>query len=97
MIFLPNPSSTFVPSPSHSPVPSPSPVLSPPHSPPHSPPVPSPPHPLQHFEDVLKHKQLELQLCEAKLAQQMVAIAETKESNMAERQYVSHTHLAART
>lgn len=42
----------------------------------------------KHFEDVLKHKQLELQLCEAKLAQQMVAIAETKESNMAERQYL---------
>ena len=60
-------------------------------------PSPPPHHPLQHFEDVLKHKQLELQLCEAKLAQQMVAIAETKESNMAERQYVSHTHLAAKT
>ena len=44
--------------------------------------------PMQQFEDILKHKQLELQLCEAKLAQQTVAMAETKESNLAEKEYV---------
>ena len=43
---------------------------------------------LQHFEKMLKHKQLELQLCEAKLAQQTVAAAEEKENSLAERQYL---------
>ena len=46
----------------------------------------------QQFEELLKHKQLELQLGEAKLAQQMVAMAETKESNLVERQYVRIRH-----
>lgn len=36
----------------------------------------------------MKHKQLELQLCEAKMAQQMVAAAEEKENSLAERQYL---------
>ena len=45
--------------------------------------------PLQQFEKILKHKQLELQLCEAKIAQQTVAAAEEKESSLVERQYVS--------
>ena len=43
----------------------------------------------QQIEKILKQKHLESQLCEAKLAQQMVAAAEEKESSMAERQYVS--------
>lgn len=36
----------------------------------------------------MKHKQLELQLCEAKMAQQMVSAAEEKENSLAERQYL---------
>jgi chromosome segregation ATPase len=40
------------------------------------------------FEELLKQKHLELQLYEAKLAQQVVAIAEIKESNLVERQYL---------
>lgn len=36
----------------------------------------------------MKHKQLELQLSEAKMAQQMVAAAEEKENSLAERQYL---------
>ena len=45
---------------------------------------------LQQFEKLLKHKHLELQLSEAKLAQQMAAAAEEKENSQSERQYVSH-------
>lgn len=44
--------------------------------------------PMQHYEKLLKHKQLELQLCEAKMAQQMVSAAEEKENSLAERQYL---------
>ena len=40
------------------------------------------------FEDILKHKQLEMQLCEAKLAQQTIAMAKTKESNLVEKEYL---------
>lgn len=42
----------------------------------------------EQFEKILKHKQLELQLCEAKIAQQTVAAAEEKESSLVERQYL---------
>ena len=43
---------------------------------------------LQQFEEAVKHRQLELQLLEAKLAQQTVAMAEAKENSLAERQFV---------
>ncbi len=42
----------------------------------------------QHYEKLVKHKHLELQLCEAKMAQQMVSAAEEKENSLAERQYL---------
>ena len=42
----------------------------------------------QQFEKIMKHKHLELQLTEAKLAQQAVAAAEDKENSLAERQYL---------
>ena len=60
--------------------------MSPPPPPPPLPP-PSPPPP-QQFEKIMKHKHLELQLSEAKLAQQEVAAAEDKENSLAERQYL---------
>ena len=44
---------------------------------------------LQEFEKVLKQKQVELELLEAKLAQKSVAVAQERENNMAERQCVS--------
>lgn len=42
----------------------------------------------EHYEKLLKHKLLELQLSEAKMAQQMVAAAEEKENSLAEKQYL---------
>ena len=59
----------------------------PPLAPPSHPPL-SPPPPPQQFEKIMKHKHLELQLSEAKLAQQEVAAAEDKENSLAERQYL---------
>ena len=42
----------------------------------------------QQFDQAVKHSQLELQLLEAKLAQQSVAMAEARENSLAERQFV---------
>lgn len=47
-----------------------------------------PTHHMQHFETLLKKKTLEVQLSEARLAQQTVASAQEKESSLAERQFL---------
>ena len=44
--------------------------------------------PLQHVETLLKKKTLEVQLSEARLAQQTVASAQEKENSLAERQFL---------
>ena len=47
---------------------------------------------MQTFDKILQQKQLELQLAEAKLAQQRVASAQEKETHETEKQLVSMSH-----
>ena len=46
---------------------------------------------MHHYRNLIKQKQVELELLEVKLAQKSVAVAQERENNMAERQCVSLT------
>ena len=45
-------------------------------------------HCVQHIEKVMQHKDLEIQLSEAKLSQATIQLAEEKERNLQEKQQV---------